>query len=135
MNHTFIILKYLYNNNDGHYRDVREAYNDNNKPSDVLIYNKIIELANLGLIDSRSVYDDRGILDIPFNEQIVTMEATKPASYQVMITAQGEDYIDERIVKVFKWIVKKNDFFIVSITAIVILITTIINVIINLLFK
>jgi len=103
----------LYKNNDGSYHDIKKAYSKKKLPSDEMLGRKIMELAAKILIDSRCVYEDRGILVADVNTQLVTIEANKPESYQAMITSSGEDYIDDRTIKLFGWIIQKRNFWVV----------------------
>jgi len=138
VNHTYKILKYLYKNNDGKEHPVQFAYCENKLPSRELLWDKIKELGELGYIEPKHNIDDdvHGLLDINrrYPREFGTLPDNKHTLYQIKIISKGESYIDDRTVKVCRWIVRKNDFFIVSITGIVILVTTIINIIINLLF-
>ena len=133
MNHTYKILKYLYKNNDGRYLDIRKAYSKKELPSDELLARKFMELASFKLINSRSVYEDRGLLEVDTDTQLITMIENTPESFSAMISIEGEDYIDEKTIKFFGRIVQKRNFWITAITGIIIFVTAIINIIFNLL--
>lgn len=130
MNHTYKILKYLYKNNDGSYHDIKKAYYKKKLPSDELLAKKIMELATAQLIDSRSVYEDRGLLEADEDTQVITLVVNRPKSYQVMITSLGEDYIDDRTYNLFGiWLLQKRNGILILIG----IVTAIVNLIIRIL--
>jgi len=58
MNHTYKILKCLYKKNDGKEHPVQSAYCKNKLPTRELLWDKIIELGELGYIEPKHHIDD-----------------------------------------------------------------------------
>lgn len=132
MNHTYKILKYLYNNNDGEYHPVQHAYCKNKLPSRKLLWDKIEELKILEYIELetksrvRGFFDDSG--DYP--REFDNLSDDKHILYQIKITSLGEDYIDERTYNLFGiWLMQKRNGIVILIVSV----TAIINLIINIL--
>ena len=137
MNHTYKILKYLYKNNDGEYHPVQHAYIKNKLPSREMFWDKIRELQRIGYLEHKSKHDFIDLLDrdrkypMPFG----TLPDNKHTLYQIKIISKGESYIDDRTIKVFKWIIQKRNFWVYSISVIAIVVSTIINLIFRFLLK
>jgi len=135
MNHTYKILKYLYLNNDGEYHNVKGAYKEKELPSVELLFYKIRELEKYQFIISKSVYEERGILSTGFTAE--ELLGNPPGNldfnfcgFQLMITTNGEEYIDNKTINITKnWIVEKRSFWITFIGIIVAIVTLLVNLI------
>ena len=127
MNRTHIILKYLYKNNDGHFINIQNAFKSNSMPTDIYLISKIMELVLLNYIESRFYYENKELSSKDRDTIIVSMSLYKPQSMQVRITSTGEQYIEKNTVKIFNWIPEKRNFIIYIISALVTIITFLIN--------
>jgi len=129
MNHTLKILSFLYKNNDGSYLDISKAYKTSKVPSDIFLANKLLELKDLHYLEARCFNEIPDLRTANKETKLLTISLNKPQSLQASITSQGEDYVDNNTISLFKWMINKRHFLIYLIGAIVTLIIFFINLI------
>jgi hypothetical protein len=104
-----------------------------------LLFYKIRELEKYQFIISKSIYEERGILGTEFTAE--ELLGNPPSNldfnycgFQLMITTNGEEYIDNKTIIITKnWIIEKRNFWITFIGIIVAIVTFIVNLIFYLL--
>jgi hypothetical protein len=107
MNHTFIILKYLYKNNDKEYHPVIEAYKGRRAPGIEELLYRMNEISQLGYLEIR----DSGKIRFARNEVVYqNKEPENIRDYKAKIKPKGEDYIDNKVFEFGNCIIKKNTF-------------------------
>ena len=106
MNHTFIILKYLYKNNDGEYHSVIDAYKGKDSPGSQLLLDRINEIRQLGYLEVQ----ESGKLTFVGITPITDTEPGNITDYKARLKPGGEEYIDSKVFVFGNWIIKKNSF-------------------------
>jgi len=138
MNHTYKILKYLYQKNDLKYHYVGKAYRKRYRPNEEIIFEKSLELLQSGYVKLTVIFGEtfKEFSNLSGN----SLQATKDLYYQnriekfeIKITNKGENYISDNTYGITKkWIVQKRSLWI---TVGIALIVAIIGAVITLTFS
>jgi hypothetical protein len=126
VDHTFIILKYLYKNNiKGDYHSVIDAYKGKDTPGKQELLNILNELNQLEYLEIEAT-GWVGFVGIAANKE--NAEPGSIRDYKARIKRKGEAYIDSKVYHFGKWIIRKNSFiavvFIPVIIAVIIYLVT-----------